>query len=41
MASRDPERHWQSVLTQWHQSEQTISEVCKQRNLSKPTFGYW
>jgi hypothetical protein len=43
MASRDPDRekHWQSVLTQWQQSGQTIAAFCKQRHLSKPTFGYW
>jgi hypothetical protein len=43
MASRDPdkERHWQSVLTQWQQSEQSVSAFCNQRHLSKPTFGYW
>ena len=43
MASHDPERerHWQAVLKQWHQSDQSISAFCKQRNLSKPTFGYW
>jgi hypothetical protein len=43
MASRDPEkeRHWQSVLTQWQQSEQSISAFCNQRHLSKPTFCYW
>ena len=43
MANRDPvrERHWQTVLTQWHQSEQSISAFCKQLHLSKPTFGYW
>jgi hypothetical protein len=43
MSKHDPERerHWQAMLTQWHQSEQTISAFCKQRNLSKPTFGYW
>ena len=43
MASRDPdrERHWRSVLTQWHQSDQTIAAFCKQRDLSKPTFTYW
>jgi hypothetical protein len=43
MASRDPDRekHWQSVLAQWQQSGQTITAFCKQRHLSKPTFGYW
>jgi hypothetical protein len=43
MASRDPERekHWHAVLTQWQQSEQTISAFCKQRHLRKPTFCYW
>ena len=43
MAIRDPERdkHWQAVLTQWQQSGQTISAFCRQRHLSKPTFGYW
>jgi hypothetical protein len=43
MASRDPdrERHWRSVLTQWHQSDQTIAAFCDQRDLSKPTFTYW
>ena len=43
MSRHDPERerHWHTVLTQWHQSEQTISAFCKQRHLSKPTFGYW
>jgi hypothetical protein len=43
MASRDPdrERQWQSVLTEWHQTDQTITAFCKQRHLSKPTFGYW
>ena len=43
MASRDPdrERHWRSVLTQWHQSDQTIAAFCNQRHLSKPTFCYW
>jgi hypothetical protein len=43
MASRDPERekHWQTVLTLWQQSEQTIAAFCKQRHLSQPTFCYW
>jgi len=43
MASRNPERQrqWQSLLTKWHQSDQTIAAFCKQRNLGKPTFGYW
>lgn len=43
MASRDPqqERRWRAVLTQWHQSDQTISAFCQQRHLSKPAFGYW
>jgi len=43
MASRDPdkERHWQSVLTQWQQSEQSVSAFCNQRHLSKPMFCYW
>ena len=43
MASRNPEREqrWHSVLTQWHQSEQTISAFCQQRHLSKPVFCYW
>jgi hypothetical protein len=43
MASRDPdrERHWRSVLTQWHQSEQSVAAFCNQRHLSKPAFGYW
>jgi hypothetical protein len=42
MASRDPdrERHWRSVLTQWHQSDQTIAAFCQQRHLSKPAFGH-
>jgi hypothetical protein len=43
MATRDPdkERHWQSVLTQWQQSEQFVSAFCYQRHLSKPMFCYW
>jgi hypothetical protein len=43
MASRDPEqeKQWHALLTQWHQSEQTISAFCNQRHLSKPTFCYW
>src|SRR5262245_37438169 len=43
MASRDPERErrWQALLTQWHQSGQTIAAFCTQRHLSTPTFGYW
>jgi hypothetical protein len=43
MASRDPERErrWQALLTQWHQSDQTISAFCRQRHLSKPMFSYW
>lgn len=43
MSKHDPERerHWQDVLTQWHQSQQTISAFCKQRHLSQPAFGYW
>lgn len=43
MVSRDPERerHWRTLLTQWHQSDPSISAFCKQRNLSKPAFGYW
>jgi hypothetical protein len=43
VASRDPKReqHWQSVLTQWHQSGQTISAFCRQSHLSQPAFGYW
>jgi hypothetical protein len=43
MASRDPERErqWQALLTQWQQSEQTISAFCRQRHLSQPAFGYW
>ncbi len=43
MASRDAEqeKHWHAVLTQWQQSEQTISAFCNQRHLSKPMFCYW
>jgi len=43
VASRDSERerHWHTVLTQWQQSEQTITAFCTQRHLSKPAFGYW
>ena len=43
MASRNSEREqrWHAVLTQWHQSEQTISAFCQQRHLSKPVFSYW
>jgi len=43
MASRDPERgkQWHALLTQWQQSEQSISAFCKQRQLSQPTFYYW
>jgi len=43
MASRDPERekHWQSVLSHWQQSGQTISAFCQQRHLIQPTFCYW
>ena len=43
MASRNQvrEQRWHSVLTQWHQSEQTISAFCQQRHLSKPVFCYW
>jgi hypothetical protein len=43
MASRDPEREkqWHALLTQWQQSEQTISAFCNQRHLSKSTFCYW
>jgi hypothetical protein len=41
MASRDPERErrWRALLTQWHQSDQTISAFCEQRHLSKPMYG--
>ncbi len=43
MACRNQEREqrWQTVLKQWHQSEQTISAFCQQRHLSKPVFCYW
>jgi len=43
MSSRDPEREkqWHDLLTQWRQSEQSISAFCNQRHLSKPTFYYW
>jgi hypothetical protein len=43
MVSRDPEREkqWHDLLTQWHQSEQSISAFCNQRHLSEPTFYYW
>ena len=43
MASRDLElgKQWHALLTQWHQSEQSISAFCKQRHLSQPTFYYW
>jgi|SRR5579864_3858525 len=43
MASRDPEREkqWQALLTQWQQSEQSISAFCNRRHLSEPTFYYW
>jgi hypothetical protein len=43
MASRNPEREkqWHDLLTQWHQSEQSISAFCNQRHLSEPTFYYW
>jgi hypothetical protein len=43
MASRNPEREkqWRDLLTQWHQSEQSISAFCNQRHLSEPSFYYW
>jgi hypothetical protein len=43
MASRDPEqeKQWHALLTQWRQSEQSISAFCNQRHLGKPSFNYW
>jgi hypothetical protein len=43
MASRDPEqeKQWHDLLSQWQQSEQSISAFCNRRHLSEPTFYYW
>ena len=43
MSRHNPEleQRWRALLTEWKQSDLTISAFCERHNLTKPTFGYW
>jgi hypothetical protein len=43
MSRHNPEleRRWRALLTEWKQSDLTISAFCECHDLTKPTFGYW